>query len=75
MYALASESQQFGKRALTLETFPRGDYKNNCALFVFYLGVFQVFTFIRLVRAMKQGIVTAVLTKGFLNVADKRYTG
>jgi len=37
--------------------------------------MFQVFTFISLVPAMKQGIVTAVLTKGFLNVADKRYTG
>ena len=38
LYELASEALQFGKRALTLETFPRGDYKKLCELFVFYLG-------------------------------------
>jgi hypothetical protein len=59
-YKLASKALQFGKRALTWETFSRGDYKKLCKLFVFYPGVVLGFLF-------KQ--------KVFLNVADKRYTG
>jgi hypothetical protein len=45
LYKLASEALQFGKRVLTLETFPRSDYKKLWELFVFYLGDVQGFHF------------------------------
>ena len=38
LYELAKEALQFGERALTLETFARGDYRKLCEMFVFYLG-------------------------------------
>ncbi len=58
LYKVASEVLQFGTRALTLETLPRGDYMKLWELFVFYLGDVPGFHF--LAPAMKQGIVTAV---------------
>ncbi len=57
----------FLEKALTLETFPRGDYKKLCELLVFYLGYVPGFHCLQ----QKQGIVTAVQTNVF-NVADKR---
>lgn len=38
LYKLAIEALEFGKRALVLNTFQRGDYKNLCELMVLYLG-------------------------------------
>jgi hypothetical protein len=49
------------EKALTLETFPRGDYKKLCELLVFYLGDVPGFHCLQ----QKQGIVTAVQTNVF----------
>lgn len=38
LYELTLEALEFGKRALAIGTFARGDYKKVCELFVFYLG-------------------------------------
>lgn len=38
LYITAQNALQYGKRALTLEVFARGDYKQLCELFVYYLG-------------------------------------
>ena len=38
LYSLAFEALEFGQRALSINTFVRGDYKNLCQLMVFYLG-------------------------------------
>ncbi len=46
---------------LTLETFPRGDYKKLCELLVFYLGDVPGFHCLQ----QKQVIVTAVQTNVF----------
>jgi hypothetical protein len=32
LYELAKEALQFGERALTLETFARGDYRKLCEM-------------------------------------------
>jgi hypothetical protein len=69
-----SVSSAFVKRALTLKTFHRGDYKKLCEMLVSTWEMFQVLTVLSLAPAMKQGIVTAVQTNVF-NVADKRFTG
>ena len=45
LYELAKEALQFGERALTLETFARGDYRKLCEMFVFYLGEVPGFHF------------------------------
>jgi hypothetical protein len=47
LYELASKALQFGKRALTWETFSRGDYKKLCKLFVFHMGVVLGFHFLK----------------------------
>jgi hypothetical protein len=49
------------EKVLTLETFPRGDYKKLCELLVFYLGDVQGFYCLQ----QKQGIITAVQTNVF----------
>jgi hypothetical protein len=38
LYEMAKEALEYGSRALSLETFARGDYRKLCELFVFYLG-------------------------------------
>ena len=38
LYQLALDALEYGKRALVLEKFARGDYKQLCELMVFYLG-------------------------------------
>ena len=49
------------EKALTLETFLRGDYKKVCELLVFYLGDVPGFHCLQ----QEQGIVTAVQTNVF----------
>ena len=38
LHEIALEALEYGKRALTLGVFARGDYKKLCEMFVFYLG-------------------------------------
>ncbi len=52
------------EKALTFETFPRGDYKKLCELLVFYLGDVPGFHCLQ----QKQGIVTAVQTNVLIKV-------
>ncbi len=47
LYELAIKALQFGKRALTWETFSRGDYKKLSELFVFHMGVVLGFHFLK----------------------------
>ena len=64
----AEEVLQFCQRALTLDTFARGDYRKLCSLAVLYLGgVVQAFSFPRPgamhnARFMSKGIYLIMLT-------------
>jgi hypothetical protein len=75
LYELASKALQFGKRALTWETFLRGDYKKLCELFVFYLGVVLGFHFLQPGTCYEARYCNRCLNKCFFDVAVKRYTG
>ncbi len=68
LYELASKALQFGKRALTWETFSRGDHKKLCKLFVSYLGVVLGFHFLKPGACHEARYCNCCLNKGFFKM-------